>query len=199
MNRKITPVMLGIILFSASCVTPKNISNYYLQNQSTLDAIQESYTRQSHQKAFSLEFTDKTFKHVSIEIFTDTIKYIYEFEVSEKRMTDTLIKYKLQVERLKDLISKMQMVNCTWINNLEYYVDQKKEQMVVLSMRPKRLNAPFTNKKYYILAYFKQPQYYNKDGILLDRRRRKRLRKINEDVFRRITDKVAYTISDRFR
>ena len=199
MNSKIISTLTLIILLAGSCVTPKNISNYYLQNQSTLDDIQESYSQLSRQGPFSIEFTDKTFNHVSIEIFTDTVKYIYEFGVTEKRMADTLIKYKLPAESLQALVLKMQMVHCTWINNLDYYVGQQKEKMVFMSMRPKPLNIPFTNKKYYILAYFAQPQYYNKDGILLDRRSRKRLRKINEDVFRRITDKVAYTLSDRYR
>ena len=93
----------------------------------------------------------------------------------------------------------MASVNCTWINNLDYYVAGKKEFLVYMSIRAKPFNYPFTNKKYYILTYFLQPQYYDADGILLDRRYRKKIRKINEDVFKRITDKVAYTISDRFR
>ncbi len=164
-----------------------------------LDAIQKAYKEQYSKRAFSIEFTDRTFDHVSIEMFTDTIKYIYEFEVSENRMTDTLLKYKLQVDGIKNLIAKMQQVRCTWINNLDYYVGLKKEHMTFMSFRPKLLNVPFTNKKYYILTYFAQPQYYNSDGILLDKRSRRKLRKINEDVFKRITDKVAYTISDRYR
>jgi len=199
MSNKIIIALCCITIWATSCMSTKNISNYYQQNQATLDGIQKSYKQLYSHSPFSIEFTDKTFRHVSIEMFTDTIKYIYEFEVSENRMKDSLLKYKLNADGITDLISKMQQVHCTWINNLDYYVDGKKDHMVFMSMRPKPLNFPFTNKKYYILTYFAQPQYYNSDGILLDKRSRRRLRKINEDVFKRITDKVAYTISARYR
>jgi hypothetical protein len=55
------------------------------------------------------------------------------------------------------------------------------------------------NRKYYILTYFPQPQYYDDEGRLLVGRRLRRIRKINAETYRRVTDKVAYTISDRFR
>lgn len=93
----------------------------------------------------------------------------------------------------------MAKVHCTWINNLEYYVEEKKENLIFMAIREKGFNTPFTNKKYYILTYFSQPQYYDSEGRLLDRRSRRSIRKINEDVFKRVTDKVAYTKSDRFR
>lgn len=192
----------GILFFTAmlySCTPTKNISRYYLENRQTLDKIQESYKAQYLHRRFSIEFTDKTFKNISIEIFTDSLKYIYEFTVAEERMKDTLVKYHLSPQGIDQLVSEMALIHCTWINNLEYYVEEKKENLIFLSIRNKSLNFPFTNKKYYILTYFSQPQYYDAEGQLLDRRSRRMIRKINEDVFKRITDKVAYTKSDRFR
>ena len=59
--------------------------------------------------------------------------------------------------------------------------------------------AAFVNKKYYILTYFQQPQYFDSEGRLLVGRRRRHIRKINGDVYHRINDRVCYTISDRFR
>lgn len=182
-----------------SCVPTKNITQYYSENRQILDDIQQSYKSAYASHPFSIEFTDKTFNNVSIEIFTDSLKYIYEFTVSELRLKDTLVKYHLPSREISQLISRMASVHCTWINNLDYYVGQQKEKLVFMSIRAKPLNFPFTNKKYYILTYFQQPQYYDSEGRLMDRRSRKRIRKINEDVFRRVTDKVAYTISDRFR
>ena len=200
MSKKINTVILFLpTLLLLSCTPATNISKYYFKNQKILDNIQNSYKEQYRQRSFSIQFTDRSFKNVSIEIFTDTLKYIYEFTTSEGRMKDTLVKYSLSVPGITELISQMASVNCTWINNLDYYVAGKKEFLVYMSIRAKPFNYPFTNKKYYILTYFLQPQYYDADGILLDRRYRKKIRKINEDVFKRITDKVAYTISDRFR
>lgn len=200
MSKKInTAILILISVGINSCTPTTNISKYYLQNQKILNSIQHSYKEQYSQRPFSIQFTDKTFNNVSIEIFTDTFKYIYEFAVPENRMKDTLVKYALSVPGINELISQMASIHCTWINNLDYYVDNKKESLVFMSIRAKLFNYPFTNKKYYILTYFLQPQYYDAQGNLLDRRFRKKLRKINEDVFKRITDKVAYTLSDRFR
>lgn len=200
MSKKNSIVILFFITtFLYACTPTTNILKYYLQNQKILDSIQQSYKEQYRQRPFSIQFTDRSFTTVSIEIFTDTLKYIYEFAESEDRMKDTLLKYHLSVPGINNLIVQMASIHCTWINNLDYYVKGKKEYLVFMSIRPKSVNFPFTNKKYYILTYFLQPQYYDADGRLLDRRYRKKIRKINEDVFKRITDKVAYTISDRFR
>jgi len=200
MSKKITTIKLFCVAtLLYSCTTTTNISKYYSQNQKILDGIQHSYKEQYKQRHFSIQFTDKTFRNVSIEILTDSLKYIYEFTISENRLKDTLFKYNLPVSAFGELISQMASIHCTWINNLDYYVETKKESLIFMSIRAKPFNFPFTNKKYYILTYFLQPQYYDAEGRLLDRRNRKRIRKINEDVFKRITDKVAYTISDRFR
>lgn len=197
MSSKIYIFFCAAILYS--CTPARNISKYYLENRQVLDKIEQSYKEQYSQRPFSIEFTDKTFKNISIEIFTDTLKYIYEFTIGEERMKDTLLKYHLLPGGINELVSQMAAIHCTWINNLDYYVEEKKESLIFMSIRAKYFNFPFTNKKYYILTYFLQPQYYDSEGRLLDHRFRRKLRKINEDVFRRITDTVAYTISDRFR
>lgn len=200
MSKKInTTILLLISVAIYSCTQTANISKYYSQNRLILDSIQDSYKDQYRQRPFSIQFTDKSFNNISIEILTDTFKYIYEFIVSENRMKDTLAKYNLSVPGIHKLISQMASIHCTWINNLDYYVANRKESLVFMSIRAKSFNYPFTNKKYYILTYFLQPQYYDAEGRLLDRGYRKKIRKINEDVFKRITNKVAYTISDRFR
>ena len=198
MSNKIISIICCTIFFY-SCAPTKNISKYYLENRQVLDKIQESYKAQYSQHPFSIEFTDKTYRNISIEIFTDALKYIYEFTAAEERMKDTLRKYHLSHEDISQLVSQMTSIHCTWINTLDYYVDGKKKNLIFMSIRPRLFTFPFTNKKYYILTYFLQPQYYDAEGRLLDRRYRRKIRKINEDVFKRITDKVAYTISSRFR
>jgi hypothetical protein len=68
-----------------------------------------------------------------------------------------------------------------------------------MSIKPVMLSIPFSNKKFYILTYFPQPQYFDSAGHLLDKRKLSRLRKINGEIFKRINDKVCYTISGDFR
>lgn len=181
-----------------SCTT-KNLARYYYNHQPIIDSIHESFQKANAVKPFSIEFSDQSFKNVTIEIMTDSIKYIYGFELSEKRMNDSLIKYGLDVKTIHQLIHQMQSIHCTWVNNLDYYTDNTKHSLIFLSMWPKVFKLPFADTKYYSLTFFSQPQYFDKDGNLLEGRRRRRIRRINSDIFKRINDKVCYTVSDRFR
>jgi len=190
-------IVLAAGIFSCS---PKNITGkYYFQNEKILDKIEESYKELYEQGPFAVAFTDKQFHTVSIEIITDSLKYIYEFGEGEERMTDTLERYGLNAERILQLINRMQSIRCTWINKFDFYVDEKKNTLIFMSVKPVALQAPFSNKKYYILTYFNQPQAFDEEGRLLDKRKQRRLRIINGEILHRINDKVCYTISDAYR
>jgi hypothetical protein len=190
-------VLISAMIFNA-CTTV-NIPRYYAENKGILDSIDRTYKTENKQRKFSLQFPDKSFKTVSIEIYTDTIKYVYAFGLTEPRLKDTLTKYQMHVTEVESLIEKMRSIKCAWVNTLDYYVGGKKNQLVYISIMEQHGRIPFARKKYYILTYYTQPQYYDSQGILLDRKKRKRIRKINEGTFRRINDKVAYTVSANYR
>lgn len=186
-----------VLLFSCS---PKNISTrYYFENEKALDRIEETYKALYPMGPFNIGFTSRDFKTVSLEIITDTLSYIYEFNIDEPRLTDTLEAYNLNSSKIKTLIKEMHDIRCTWITYSDYYVDEKKNHLILMSIKPVALKAPFSYSKYYVLTYFPQPQYFDKEGRLLDKRTRRRLRKINGDVFRRINSKVCYAVTGHFR
>ena len=188
---------LAALFFSCS---PKNISTkYYHENQKVLDKIEETYKALAPGHPFNIAFTSRDFKTVAVEIITDTLSYIYDFGVDEPRLADTLIAYHLNAPKVIKLIQQMQEIRCAWVNNYDYYVDGKKNVLVFMSIKPVALKAPFAEAKYYILTYFQQPQYFDSEGRLLDKKALRRLRKINGEVFHRINDKVCYTISKKFR
>lgn len=194
---RILLITLAAGLFSCS---PKNISGkYYLQNEKILDKIEESYKELYELGPFAVAFTDKQFHTVSIEIITDSLKYIYEFGEGDERITDTLERFGMNAERIIQMINRMQSIRCTWINKFDYYVDEKKNSLIFMSIKPVALQAPFSNKKYYILTYFAQPQVFDEEGRLLDKRKQRRLRIINGEIFHQINDKVCYTISNAYR
>ncbi len=200
MNR-IAITILYIVLAGllASC-SSKNISTrYYYENEKALDSIEASFEAIYKTNPFSLGFTSRDLKTVSVTIFTDTLNYIYEFSVGETRLADTLEKYRLPSKSIVSLIQQMQSIRCTWISNYNYYIDDTKNSLVFISIKPVALKRPFKTAKYYILTYFEQPQYFDNNGQLLDRRKLRRLRKINGEIFNRINDKVCYTVSERFR
>lgn len=192
-------LLLWCILLLFSC-SPKNImSKYYYQHAEELDKIEELYKTLYQRKPFTLGFTSKSFKNISLEIITDSLTYIYDFDINDTHLADTLKKYQLNVWGTYQLISLMKSIRCTWINNFDYYIDEQKHSLIFMSVKPVALNAPFSNKKYYILTYFSQKQYFDNNGRLLNNRGLKKLHRINGEIFNRINDKVCYTISSRFR
>ncbi len=191
-------VLLALLVGAASCTT-LNIKNYYHRNRSTLDSIEAVYHHAYARKRFSIEFTDRPFNRVSLDLVTDTFTYIYEYTVGGPRMADTLVKYGYDTTVINRLIRDMRSMECIWIDNLDYYQEEKKLSLIYISLWPRVFNSPFANKKYYILTYFQQPQYFDSEGRLLAGRRMRRIRKINAEVYHRINDRVCYTISDRFR
>jgi hypothetical protein len=199
----IKPAQL-ILLFAlaglAFSCSPKNISsNYYFENEKILDSIEQKYKSLYQQKPFTIGFSSSDFSIVSVEIITDTLTYIYEFRVNEARLLDTLTRYRLDAAQINRLIMQMQSIRCTWIKKQDYYVDERKNSLIFMSVKPVALKPPFSYQRYYVLTYFNQPQHFDSEGRLLDKRRLRRLRKINGEIFRRINDKVCYTISGRFR
>ena len=114
-------------------------------------------------------------------------------------MQDTLLKFGYDTASINQLITNMRSMECTWVNNLDYYAEDTKHSLIFISLWPRIFNLPFVNKKYYILTYFSQPQYFDNAGNLMTGRRLRRIRKINGEVFRKINAKVCYTVSAQFR
>ena len=195
--KMIFPVLLVGGLHACS---PRNITEkYYFQHEPILDKIEESYKALYQQKPFTIEFTDKSFNTVSLQFITDSLTYIYEFGATEPRLADTLQRFEMNADKVMQLIERMRSIRCTWINNFDYYVDEKKNSLIFMSIKPLALKAPFAYQKYYILTYYSLPQDFDSDGLLLDKREQRRLRKINGEIFHRINEKVCYTISGTYR
>lgn len=200
-NRLIILLFVIAAAIFSSCSSPRKIAaGYYLKNEKMLNEIEASYKSLYQQQPFALQFTNKAFDAVSIDILTDSIKYVYVFGLNEKnRMSDTLRKYGISINGVATLANQMKEIKCNWINNLDYYVDAARHYMIFMSIRELRWQPPFIPPKYYIITYFSTPQYFDEAGRLLDKRKTRRLRKIKGDIFYRINDKVCYTVSASFR
>jgi len=190
-------LILSFVLFSCSTKIVSN--NYYQEHRSSVDSIESRYERLNINKPFSLAFTDKEFNIVSLEMSSDTLTRIYEFNVNEKRLADTLIKYRYDTTGVFYLIRKMQLTKVTWINTFDYYINDQPRQLIILSIKPKTIRYLFSPPKYIALAYFRSPQAFDEKGRLLDGRRSKLVRKIKDQTFYRITDRICYTIMEKYR
>ena len=199
MLTKLFILFLAVECLTVSC-SPRNISTkYYYENSIALDKIEETYKELYLLQPFNIAFTDRHFKTIAVEIITDTLSYIYAFDVIEPRLYDTLVKYHLNAPKVLELIQQIQSVQCIWINNYNYYEDEEVNSLIFMSIKPRALRSPFSNKKYYILTYFEQPQYFDSYGRLLDKKQLRRVREINGEIFKRINNKVCYTVSGKFR
>jgi len=48
-------------------------------------------------------------------------------------------------------------------------------------------------------TYFAQPQYFDREGRLMAGKELHKLTQLNNEIFRRINDKVCYTVSEKSR
>ena len=199
MIRQTSCILISCLLFAASCSTRIVSTNIYQEQKENLDNIERRYEKLNPKNQFSIAFTDKKFNIVSLEMITDTLTRIYEFTVNEQRLADTLIKYNYDTAGIYYLVRKMQESKVTWINSFDYYVNDQPQQLIILSIKPKTVRYIFSPPKYIALSYFRTPQYFDEKGRLLDGRRTKEVRKIKGQVFYKITDRICYTITEKYR
>ena len=191
--------ILSAWLLCTSCSTKIVSNNFYQLNKARLDSIESSYEKLNAIKPFAIAFTNKKLDIVLIELISDSLTRIYEFNINEKRLLDSLSKYRYDTTRIPFLIKEMQETKVTWINNYDYYVNDKPQEMIYLSIKPVTIRYPFSPPKYITLAYFRTPQLFDEKGRLLDSRRTKRIRKLNNQTFYKITDRICYTIAEKYR
>ena len=189
----------AVALLMCSCSTRIVSNNYYQEHKGTVDSIESRYEKLNAMRPFSLAFTDKKLTIVSLQMVSDTLTKIYEFNFNEKRLADTLLQYKYDTTGVFYLIRKMQLTKVTWINSFDYYINDQPRQLIILSIKPKTIRYLFSPPKYIALAYFRTPQSFDEKGRLLDSRRTKLVRKIKGQVFYRITDRICYTIMEKYR
>lgn len=192
-------ILFAYSVLTVSCSTKIISNNYYQERKGTVDSIESRYEKLNAIKPFALAFTDKDLDIVSIELISDTLTRIYEFEINEERLKDTLLKYGYDISGVYYLINKMQQTKITWINSVDYYVNDEPRQLIYLSIKPITIRYLFSPPKYIALGYFRTAQSFDEKGRLLDNRRTKRIRKIKGQVFYKITDRICYTITDKYR
>ena len=199
MTRHLSNLLIIFLFFAASCSTKIISTNIYQEQKEDLDNIERRYEKLNPTNHFSLAFTDKKFTIVSLEMITDTLTRIYEFNINERRLADTLLKFNYDTAGIYYLIRKMQQTKVTWINSFDYYVNDQPQQLIILSLKPVTIRYIFSPPKYVALAYFRNTQFFDEKGRLLDSRRTKQVRKIKGQVFYKITDRICYTITEKYR
>lgn len=186
------------MVIAYSC-TPRFTANYYRKNSTTVNSIYTQYNTLYFEKPFSIEFRDKSFNYISLEIIKDTIRYIYTFRMDEDRLADTLDKYEFITGDMLNLIEDMRSIRCTWINKMDFYVNRQKEYLIYIAVREKKLDSWLKPEKYYTIAFFSQAQQFDNQGRLKATARSAKPMRINNAIYRRITDRICFAITENFR
>ncbi len=190
-------ISASIIL--ASCSSSRELTaDYYRQNEAILVSIKDRYKKIHREKPFSFEVRDKNYDEVGIEIITDSIRYIYHFNPGENNLADTLQAFNYNVADMLTLFADMKQMRCTWITNLDYHERGEAKFMVFLSLRHNKLGSN-RKEKYFTVAFFDQPQFFDNKGRLLDKENSRTIRKINGQVFYKINNRACFTLSGTFR
>ena len=199
MAKQLSILLIAAALLAGCRAGRQFPGNYYFQHEQAIIAIEKQYAQLTSKRLISLGFTDGAFRHVLTEMKTDSIRYVYEFNLSDPSFADTLTKYGYNAATCMSLLQHMKAIKCTWINKLDYYTDKEAKLLTFMSIRNNVRTSPFSPEKYFILTFYQQPQYYDENGVLLDRRNLRRARKVNNEIFYRINEKVCYTVSAKFR
>ena len=183
-----------------SCSSSKRFTrNYYSENEVVLQKVLHLFEKLYEKNPFALEIVDRRFSRINLEIHTDTVKYIYNFNLPEPFLIDTLRKYGFDTRDMNGLLQGMETAHIAWISKLDYYEDEQLKFLVFLSVRDRKLTALLRSEKYFTIVFFKEAQPYDVRGRLLDRDDLEKNRLINGEVYRRVTDSVFYALSGRFR
>lgn len=193
-------ILSFIVLALLSCSYPRNFTrDFYRENESKLEALKNDFKILYHQKPFAVLFEEKKFNHVNFEFITDTLKRIYHFNINENSLKDSLDLYQYNSPLVLKLIREMKEIQCTWINNIEYYVNLERRNLVMMAVRNKALNKAFKGESYCTLVFFERPQLFDEKGIFIDRADKKRRRQLNGYVLHKVNDSVGYAITKVYR
>ena len=116
---------------------------------------------------FALELHDKKLTRIGIEIHTDSIRYIYDFNTSESYLIDTLHKYQFDVDQMNGMSSA--------ICKSKLYLDHQPVNIMKNVKKISRFHLGERSKtkrlskarKIFHAGFFDQPQPYDEQGRLL--------------------------------
>src|SRR5687768_16566321 len=129
MNNRLQHIIYRVLLIvtTTSCSVSRQFPiNYYNEHEKDIVGIEAVYSHIAQPKLLSLGFTDRDYRHVLIEMKTDSIRYVYEFNLNDPSLYDSLYKYGYDTTATAYLLQYMKKANCTWVNKLDYYVAGQK-------------------------------------------------------------------------
>ena len=175
-------------LCACSFQSERKSEKYYIKYADAIEELKRDYEKLYRVQPFSFGFTDRSYKHYAMEVTTDTLRYVYNSEVSRSKMYETIQKFNYDTVILKRMSDRMKEIKCLWLTKPSFFLDGVKESITTLSFRSVSVEKPFVENKYYILI-FPDREFQNEEV-------RARIKK--GDIVK-IKDGVYFMIGSTFR
>ena len=145
-------------MVSCRATSERKSAKYYQQNKTQITEILKLYEKLYAQQPFSGGYSDKSYKYVTMEILTDTVRYIYSSKGDSKtKLFETIRKFDYDTTMLKKWSIQMKDIKCLWLSKATFNVNQKEEIVTFLSFKSVLIDKPFVENKYYILLFVPHP------------------------------------------
>ncbi len=173
-----------------SCLVQKQekSESFYFENKTKIDHLIKGFNTLYDKQPFAIGFSDKRFKYYTIQMYTDTVRYIYSTHMDRNLIFQEMIQSKLTEKDLKVIAQQIKELKCLWIDKSDMYIDGVKTSTTHLSFKSLLFNRAFDENKYYNLVFL--------ETSIPKRTTTRRLRKYG---YHEITKNVYFTISSRFR
>ena len=171
-----------------SCRMQEKLSKkYYLTNKTALMQINNEYDKLYEINPFILNFTDAQLKKYSVEVSTDTVRYVYNTSIMNFSVADSLKRFGLTITDLKNLGEKMFRSKCICVARHSFYLEEKEYPANWLYFKQAK-SGMFKESRYHVLIFFQKGLTDTKRKAFLEKQK---LMQLDKDVF--------YTISNRFK
>lgn len=187
MMRSLYISFVAIVLF-ASCRTPEKLSkSYYVLHKNELKTIIETYNQLYEIKPFILGFSDARYRKYSLEVSTDTVRYVYNTSIMQFSVADSIKRFGFDSSHMKKLGQMMRKSKCICVARHFFYWDNKEYAANWLFFRQSG-SGLFKERRYHVLIFFKDalPENARKEFI-------------EQQKLEPLEDNVFYTVSNLFK
>lgn len=183
----ITITVLGLYITNSKNDI-KSSQSYLEENREAITTLLSTYQKLKSEQDFSFGFLDNEYKTYMVQVYTDSVRYIYKSDVSIPQNFKELNHTAADREKIDEVAKKVINANATWIQSRNVYLSGFLQKATEISFKPQIINTPFTPTKFVTLLVMD-----NQEEIALSG---EELEKFN---LYKIEPGIYQTISNQFR
>ena len=129
------------------------VESFYRQNASSIDSLVSRFEELYAQRPCSIGFTDLSFKHFSLEVYSDSVRYIYNTSLRNGEALHEAVGFQYDSARLNDFALHLYRLKGLWMGKTSFYKDGEREVVTFLSFRQVNKGKLFAQAQYVILLF----------------------------------------------